>query len=209
MHVAGSEPFRVVVLASGSGTLLQAMLDAEAAFDPAAKPWSIIAVGSDRESCVALDRAAAAGVPTFSVLRSVHLDRNGWDAALANECMGADLVVSAGFMKLVGAPFLAVYGGKMINSHPSLLPAFPGMHAARDALDYGVTLTGCTIFLVDDAVDAGPIVAQRAVPVLVGDSVATVHERIKVAERSLLVSVVTTMAQHGWRLAGRKVLFND
>jgi formyltetrahydrofolate-dependent phosphoribosylglycinamide formyltransferase len=207
--VANSEPLRVVVLASGSGTLLQAMLDAQDGFDPQSMPWTIIAVGSDRRSCRALGRAEVAGVRTFSVVRTEYPDRDSWDSALATQCAGADLIVSAGFMKLVGEPFLSAHNGQMINSHPSLLPAFPGMRAVRDALDYGVKLTGCTIFIVDAGVDAGPIIAQQAVPVLPDDNVQTLHERIKVAERLLLVSVVTAMAQPGWRLVGRRVLWND
>lgn len=195
-----TSPLRVVVLASGTGTLLQALLDAEP------DGWQITAVGSDLRSCPALDRAVAAGVPTFTVPLADHPTRADWDAALADACAGADLIVSAGFMKLVGPAFLAAHGGRMINSHPSLLPSFPGMHAARDALDYGVQVTGCTIFLVDAGVDAGPIVAQEAVRVLPDDTVDTLHERIKVAERGLLVSVVTSLAANGWRVAGRKVV---
>lgn len=209
MHVPGSEPLRVVVLASGTGTLLQALLDAQATLPAQQPPWVITAVGSDLASCPALDRAEHAGVPTFSVRLRDFPDRASWDLALAEQCAAADLIVSAGFMKLVGQAFLDRHDGRMINSHPSLLPAFPGMHAARDALEYGVALTGCTIFLVDAGVDAGPIVAQQAVPVQPDDSVETLHERIKVAERALLVSVVTTMAEHGWRLAGRRVILND
>ena len=209
MRVPNGEPLRVVVLASGSGTLLQAMLDAQSGFAPESGRWQITAVGSDRRSCLALDRAVNAGIRTFSVVLDEFPDRDSWDTALALQCDGADLIVSAGFMKLVGEPFLTAHEGRMINSHPSLLPAFPGMHAAADALDYGVKLTGCTIFVVDAGVDAGPIVAQQAVPVWAADTADTLHERIKVAERTLLVSVVTMMAEHGWRLAGRKVLLND
>jgi formyltetrahydrofolate-dependent phosphoribosylglycinamide formyltransferase len=194
----------VVVLASGSGTLLQALIDAGTS-DPGL-PWRITAVGSDKHSCPALDRAAQAGIPTFSVVLAEHSDRQHWDTALAEACRGADLVVSAGFMKLVGAAFLAEHGGRFINSHPSLLPAFPGMHAPRDALDYGVRVSGCTIFFVDDGVDAGPILAQDVVPVEPDDTVGSLHERIKVAERALLVSVVTAMTSRGWRLNGRKVI---
>lgn len=202
MPLPGPVPLRVVVLASGTGTLLQALLDAQ----PTAANWVITAVGSDLWSCPALDRAAAAGVSTFTVALADHATRADWDTALAAACADADLIVSAGFMKLVGPSFLAAHAGRMINSHPSLLPSFPGMHAARDALDYGVQVTGCTIFLVDEGVDAGPIVAQQAVPVAPDDTVDTLHERIKVAERGLLVSVVNSLATHGWRVAGRKVV---
>jgi phosphoribosylglycinamide formyltransferase-1 len=116
-----------------------------------------------------------------------------------------DLVVSAGFMKLAGSAFLDRFGGRYLNTHPALLPSFPGMHGARDALEYGVKITGCTVFLVDAGVDTGPVVAQRAVPVLDDDDEVTLHERIKEAERELLVDVVGRMARDGWHVSGRKV----
>lgn len=192
----------VVVLASGSGTLLQALLD-----DPEPKPYRITAVGSDRASCVALDRAASAGVPTFSCRIAEHPDRAAWNRALAvlTSSFNADLVVLAGFMKLVGPEFLEAFPERVVNAHPSLLPAFPGMHAPADALAHGVTLTGCTVFLVDGGIDAGPIVAQRAVPVLADDDVESLHERIKVAERTLLVEVVATLTKSPYTVTGRKV----
>ena len=201
MPAAVATPPRIVVLASGAGTLLQQLIDVE----PEA-PWTIAAVGSDRRSCPALDRADAVGVPTFRVVLADYPDRAAWDRALAQRCRAADLIVSAGFLKLVGPEFLAEHGGRMINSHPSLLPSFPGMHAPQDALDYGVTVTGCSIFLVDGGVDAGPIVAQRAVAVERDDDADTLHERIKRAERLLLVEVVTRMTTGGWQVQGRKVL---
>ncbi|MET0965348.1 MAG: phosphoribosylglycinamide formyltransferase [Nakamurella sp.] len=192
----------VVVLASGSGTLLQALLD-----DPEPKPYRIAAVGSDRANCTALDRAAAQAVPTFTCLLADHPDRQSWNRALAvlTASFNADLVVLAGFMKLVGPVFLAAFPDRVINAHPSLLPAFPGMHAPADALAHGVKLTGCTVFLVDDGVDAGPIVAQRAVPVLDDDDVESLHERIKVAERTLLVEVVAALTAAEYRVFGRRV----
>ena len=192
----------VVVLASGSGTLLQALLD-----DPDPKSYRVVAVGSDRASCTALNRAAAVGIPTFCRRIADHPDRDAWNQALAQACdrFSADLVVLAGFMKLLGPDFLAVFDDRVINAHPSLLPAFPGMHAPADALAHGVKVTGCTAFLVDGGVDAGPIVAQRAVPVLDDDDTDTLHERIKVAERSLLVEVVTAMTSAPYRVEGRKV----
>ena len=116
-----------------------------------------------------------------------------------------DLVISAGFMKLVGKHFLARFGGRYVNSHPALLPSFPGMHAVRDALDHGVKVSGCTLFVVDEGVDTGPIIAQRAVPILDGDDEATLHERIKSAERDVLVEYVGRMAREGWTVNGRKV----
>lgn len=192
----------VVVLASGSGTLLQALLD-----DPAPKPYRIAAVGSDRTACTALDRAADAGVPTFSCRIADHADRESWNRGLAvlTASFNADIVVLAGFMKLVGPVFLDAFPDRVVNAHPSLLPAFPGMHAPADALAHGVKLTGCTFFLVDGGVDAGPIIAQHPVPVLDDDDLAALHERIKVAERTLLVDVVTALTRAPYAVAGRKV----
>lgn len=196
-------PRNVVVLASGSGTLLQALLDA-----PDPKPFRVAAVGSDLTSCVALDRATAAGVPTFTCRVADHHDRAAWNRALADAVAAhaPDLVVLAGFMKLLGPGFLRSFDNRVINAHPSLLPAFPGMHAPADALAHGVKLTGCTVFLVDAGVDAGPIVAQRAVPVADDDDVSSLHERIKVVERSLLVDVVTALTAAPYAVHGRKVI---
>lgn len=193
---------RVVVLASGSGTLLQALLD-----DPDPRPYDVVAVGSDLPACRALERASEHGVPTFTERLRDQPDRASWDAALAARCaeFGADLIVLAGFMKLVGPVFLDAFPHAVLNAHPSLLPAFPGMHAPADALAHGVKLTGCTAFLVDTGVDAGPIVAQRAVDVDDDDTVETLHERIKVTERALLVEVVRALTAAPYRVDGRKV----
>jgi len=117
----------------------------------------------------------------------------------------ADLVVLAGFMKLVGPDFLAAFPDRVLNAHPSLLPAFPGMQAPADALAHGVKLTGCTVFLVDGGIDAGPIVAQRAVPVLDDDTVEALHERIKVTERALLVEIVAALTKASYTVTGRRV----
>ncbi len=195
---------RLVVLVSGAGTNLQALLDACA--DPAYGA-QIVAVGADREGIEALARAERAGVPTFTHRVKDFPDRADWDRALTQSCAAArpDLIVLAGFMKLVGDQFLGTFGGRVINTHPALLPAFPGMHAVRDALDHGVKLTGCTLFLVDAGLDSGPMIAQAAVPVLDEDDEATLHERVKVAERSLLVETVGRMVRDGWAVAGRKV----
>lgn len=193
-----------MVLVSGTGTNLQALLDACA--DPAYGAV-VAAVGADRAAIAALTRAEQAGLPTFVLPLADFADRSAWDAALA-EAVAAhdpDLVVSAGFMKLVGPAFLGRFGDRFVNTHPALLPAFPGMHGARDALAYGVKVTGCTLFMVDEGVDSGPVLAQAAVPVLDDDDEATLHERIKEQERRLLVDTVGRMAREGWSIRGRKV----
>jgi phosphoribosylglycinamide formyltransferase 1 len=201
---AVSGPMRVVVLVSGTGTNLQALLDA--ATDPAYGA-EIVAVGSDRPGTLAEKRAGEAGVPTFVLQVADHASREAWDQAFTDAVAAhaPDLVVSAGFMRLAGAAFLDRFEGRYVNTHPTLLPAFPGMHGARDALAYGVTITGCTLFVVDAGVDTGPIVAQAPVPVLAHDDEATLHERIKSAERTLLVEYVGRMARDGWSINGRKV----
>lgn len=175
---------RVVVLVSGSGTLLQALLDACA--DPA-YGVEVAAVGADREAITGLERARSAGVPTFVVPLGAHLDRAAWDAALAEEITAHDpaLVVSAGFMKILGPAVLSRF--RVVNTHPALLPSFPGAHAVRDALVHGVRVTGCTLHEVDAGVDTGPIIAQRAVEIRADDDEQSLHERIKAVERSMLV----------------------
>lgn len=195
---------RVVVFVSGSGTLLQALLDAAATDD---YPADIVAVVADRDGIEGLARAERAGVPTHVVKLRDHVDRAAWDLAVADlvDTLNPDLIVTAGFMKLFGDPFMDRFGDRIINSHPALSPAFPGAHAVRDALAYGVQVTGCTVFLVDKGVDTGPILVQEAVPVEAGDDEAGLHERIKKVERRLLVEVVARLAREGWTLDGRKV----
>ncbi len=194
----------VVVLVSGSGTLLQALLDAAA--DPA---YGVVvaAVGADRDGIEGLARAERAGVPTFVCRVADHPDRTAWDAALADavEAYAPVLVVSAGFLKLVGPTFLARFGGRYVNSHNALLPAFPGIHGPRDALSYGVKVAGATLFVVDEGVDTGAIVAQVAVPVVDGDTVDSLTERIKQVERPQLVEVVGRMVRDGFTVSHRKV----
>ncbi|HTI28277.1 MAG TPA: phosphoribosylglycinamide formyltransferase [Kutzneria sp.] len=189
---------------SGSGTLLQALLDAAATDD---YPADIVAVVADRDGIEGLARAERAGVPTHVLKLRDFPDRAAWDQALADlvGTLNPDLIVTAGFMKLFGEPFMNRFGDRVLNSHPALSPAFPGAHAVRDALAYGVRVTGCTVFLVDNGVDTGPVVAQEAVPVEPGDDEATLHERIKKVERRLLVDVVARLAREGWTLDGRKV----
>jgi phosphoribosylglycinamide formyltransferase-1 len=184
---------RVVVLVSGSGTLLQALIDACEAGD---LPVEIVAVGSDRPGVRALERAAEAGIPAFAEPLAKGADRAEWDSRLTAEVAGfrPDLVVCAGFMKLLGPAFLDRFGGRVINSHPALLPSFPGTHGPRDALAYGVKITGATVFMVDAGIDTGRILAQRAVEVADDDTVETLHERIKVQERQMLVQVVAGLA---------------
>jgi len=203
-RIQPASPARVLVLVSGSGTLLQALMEAA---DKPGCPVEIVAVGADREGTGGVERAANAGLPTFVRKLSDYADREEWDEALAAACAAhrPDVVVSAGFMKLVGERFLARYGGRYLNSHPALLPAFPGMHGVRDALEYGVRVSGCTLFVVDAGVDTGPILAQRAVEVLPDDDESSLHERIKVAERRLLVETLEQLAVRGWTVHGRKV----
>ncbi|MHA6792802.1 phosphoribosylglycinamide formyltransferase [Pseudonocardia bannensis] len=197
-------PCRVVVLVSGSGTLLQALLDAAA--EPG-YPAEVVAVGADRTGIEGLARAERAGVPTFVVRTVDHPDRAAWDAALTAAVAGhrPDLVVSAGFMKILGAGFLAGIGCPVVNTHPALLPAFPGPHPVREALVHGVKVTGASIHLVDAGVDTGPILAQQAVPVLPGDTEAELHERIKIEERRLLVGTVDALTREGASVSGREV----
>ena len=184
--------FRLAVLVSGSGTLLQSLIDARAAGRLAA---DVVVVGADR-ACAGVDRARAAGLPVFVHPFARGADRAAWDAALAEllAAHGPDLVVSAGFMKLVGPAVLGRFAGRLINTHPALLPSFPGAHGVRDALAHGVKVTGCTVFEIDAGVDTGRIIAQEPVSVLPGDTEATLHERIKIVERQLLVDTVNTLA---------------
>ncbi|MET8835363.1 phosphoribosylglycinamide formyltransferase [Micromonospora sp. NPDC004540] len=195
---------RLVVLVSGSGSNLQALLDASV--DPAYGA-KVVAVGADRDGIVGLDRAAGAGVPTFVDRLKDHPSREDWDRALTAHVAEhkPDLVISAGFLKLVGPHFLAAFGDRYLNTHNTLLPAFPGIHGPRDALAYGVKVTGATLFFVDAGMDTGPIVAQVAVPVLDDDDEETLTERIKSAERRQLVEQVGRLVREGWTITGRKV----
>jgi phosphoribosylglycinamide formyltransferase-1 len=183
---------------------LQALLDAGA---DEGYPARVVAVGADRDDIEGLARAARAGVPTFTVRLRDHPDRDTWNAAMvaAVAAHDPDLVVSAGFMKVLSPAFLAEVGAPVVNSHPALLPSFPGGHAVRDALRHGIKITGCTLHLMDAGVDTGPVLAQRAVPVVPEDTESTLHERIKTEERRLLVVTLAALAAHGATVTGREV----
>lgn len=197
-------PARVVVLASGAGTLLRSLIDATRVDG---YPARIVAVGVDRD-CPATDHADAAGIPHFRVSLRDFTDRDAWDRAVADAIAGhdPDLVVSAGFMKILGPHVLERFGGRIINTHPALLPSFPGAHAVPDALAYGVKVSGSTVHLVDAGVDTGPVLAQEAVPVLDDDDESSLHERIKVVERRLLAEVVAAVSTSGVISDGRKAV---
>jgi phosphoribosylglycinamide formyltransferase 1 len=200
-RVPPSAPARLVVLASGTGSLLASLLDAAVGDYPA----RVVAVGVDRD-CRAAEIATAASLPTFTVRLADHPDRDAWDGALteAVAAQSPDLIVSAGFMKILGPQFLTQFCGRILNTHPTLLPAFPGAHGVAEALAYGVKVTGCTVHLVDAGTDTGPILAQQPIPVLDDDDEETLHERIKVTERRLLVDVVAAVATGGVTWNGRK-----
>ena len=195
---------RLAVLVSGTGSNLEALLEACAEPSYGAQ---VVVVASDRRGIRALDLAEAAGVPMIVERVGDHPTREAWDLVLA-ERLGAfepDLVVSAGFLKLVGGAFLARFGDRYVNTHNALLPSFPGIHGPRDALAYGVKVAGATLFFVDEGVDTGPIIAQVAVPVDVDDTEDTLTERIKIAERRQLVEYVGRLAREGWTVTGRRV----
>lgn len=197
-------PVNVVVLVSGSGTLLQALIDAAEDREYGVR---IVAVGADRDGIAGLERAERAGIPTFVCRVGDYASRAEWDEALTEQTAAYEpgLVVSAGFLKLVGPRFLARFGGRYLNSHNALLPSFPGIHGPRDALEYGVKIAGATLFVVDEGVDTGAIVAQCAVPVLDDDTEETLTERIKASERPQLVEYVGRMAREGFVVEGRRV----
>lgn len=196
-------PQQVVLLASGTGTLAQSVLDSTASSD---RPYRVTALVSDRD-CEAVARATDAGIATAVVRPGDHADRTSWDRELTSVVRGfaPDWVVSAGFMRILGQAFLAEFPDRVLNTHPALLPSFPGAHAVRDALAYGVSVTGCTVHLVDAGVDTGPVIDQRAVDVRPDDTEATLHERIKLVEREMLVDVLTAAAGGHLHIEGRKV----
>ena len=185
---------RIVVLVSGSGTNLQALIDAAA---EERIPVEIAAVGSDVDGCGGLQRAERAGIPTFAVPLTRDDDRSTWNAGLKDQVRGfaPEMVVSSGFMRILGAEFLDGVGVPIINTHPALLPSFPGAHAVRDALAHGVKITGCTVHQVDAGVDTGPIIAQEAVRIRQDDDQDSLHQRIKEHERLLLVQTLGRIAE--------------
>ncbi|SPM41055.1 Folate-dependent phosphoribosylglycinamide formyltransferase PurN [Mycobacterium numidiamassiliense] len=201
IRVPPSAPARLVVLASGTGSLLNSLLEATVGDYPA----RVVALGADR-NCPAVEIASAASLPTFTVRLGDYPSRDAWDAAITEATLAhsPDLIVSAGFMKILGPQFLSRFCGRTLNTHPALLPAFAGAHAVPDALAYGVKVSGCTVHLVDAGMDTGPILAQEPVAVLDGDTEETLHERIKVIERRLLADVVAAIATRGVTWIGRK-----
>ena len=206
MPVTAAAPARLVVLVSGAGTNLQALIDA--CQDPAYGA-RVVAVGADREVIEGQARAERAGIPTFVRKVGDFTSRGHWDATLTDTVAAfePDVVVLAGFMKLVGAEFLGRFADKVVNTHPALCPSFPGTSGPADALAYGVKVTGATLFVVDAGVDTGPIIAQSVVPVADDDDAESLHERIKAAERAMLVENVGRMAREGIRIDGRRVRF--
>lgn len=184
---------RILVLVSGTGSNLQAVIDAVA---EGTLDVEIVAVGSDRPGTQGIERSAAAGIDTFVVDFKAFAERAEWDAALLAQVSSyqPDLVVSSGFMRIVGPEFIEAFPQRYLNTHPALLPAFPGAHGVRDALAYGVKVTGCTVMYADAGVDTGPIIAQRAVQVLDDDTEESLHARIKVAERELLIQVLAQLS---------------
>ncbi|MGG5171882.1 phosphoribosylglycinamide formyltransferase [Pseudarthrobacter sp. J1738] len=185
---------RIVVLVSGTGSNLQSVIDAVASGE---LDVEIAAVGADRPGTLGIQRSAAAGIPTFVVDFKSFPDRASWDAALteAVSAYNPDVVVSSGFMRIVSADFINAFDGKYLNTHPALLPAFPGAHGVRDALAYGVKVTGCTVHWADAGVDTGPIIAQEALAISEGESEEELHERIKLVERRLLVRTLGELAR--------------
>jgi phosphoribosylglycinamide formyltransferase-1 len=195
----------LVVLVSGAGSNLRALLEAPSEPTYGAQ---VVAAMADRPGTGGLDAARAAGVRTKVVDFDRYPTRAEWDDALLGEvtAYAPDLVVCAGFLRILAACFLDRVGCAVVNTHPALLPAFPGAHAVRDALAYGVAVTGATVHFADHGVDTGPVIAQAAVAVRDGDDEASLHERIKAVERPLLVDTVGRLARRGWSVHGRKVI---
>jgi phosphoribosylglycinamide formyltransferase-1 len=196
---------KTAVLASGSGTNLQSLIDhwQKGALAPA----ELAVVGVNVPGCQALSRAEQAGIPTFVLSHKSFGSREEFDHALVAELRGRgiELVVLAGFMRVLTPTFLDAFSNRVINIHPALLPAFPGTHAQKQALDYGVQLSGCTVHFVDAGTDTGPIIAQAAVPVLPGDDEQSLGRRILAEEHRLLPAVVAAVAAGRVTVEGRRV----
>lgn len=199
-----TERARVVVLISGAGSTMAALLTA---CDDPSYPAQVVAVGSDNPDAQGLQHATSRGIETFALSPKDFSSRAQWCAALAEhlDTLQPDLVLCAGFMRILDAEFVQRFSPRLLNSHPALLPSFPGAHAVRDALDYGVKVTGATLHVIDPGVDTGPIVAQRAVAVEPDDDEASLHERIKMAEREMLVSEVARVVSGELNVIGREV----
>jgi phosphoribosylglycinamide formyltransferase 1 len=196
---------RLGILISGRGSNLQAIIDAVAARQLDA---AIAVVVSNRAEAAGLSRARAAGIEALVVAPRDYADRDAYDRALADTLRArqVDVVCLAGFMRIVGAPFLDVFPNRILNIHPSLLPAFPGLNAQQRALDYGVHVTGATVHLVTSSLDDGPIVMQAAVPVLDGDTAETLSDRILVEEHRLYVEAIRVVLEGRWNISGRRFL---
>jgi phosphoribosylglycinamide formyltransferase 1 len=199
---------RIAVLVSGSGSNLQALIDAgrEPAF-----PAEVAVVLSNVPGALALERARSAGIPTVVMDHKLYSTREAYEEALISALrpMDVGLVCLAGFMRILTGHFLQAFPGQVINIHPALLPAFPGMHAVRQALEYGVKVTGCTVHLVDAGTDTGPIIAQVAVPVLAGDDEKTLGSRVQEQEHALYPAVVRLFGEQRVTIEGRRVKVLD
>ncbi|HEY4185333.1 MAG TPA: phosphoribosylglycinamide formyltransferase [Polyangia bacterium] len=201
----GPAPSRIAVLASGSGTNLQALIDANARGQLG--PGRLVVVGSNVAGCGALARAAAASLETFVLAHRGYPTREAFDQALVTALRGhgVELVVLAGFMRILTAELLGAFPGRVVNIHPSLLPAFPGVNSQAQAFHYGVKVTGCTVHFVELGVDSGPIIAQAAVPVRDDDDAERLRQRILVEEHALLPAVVRALCEGRVAMTGRKV----
>lgn len=199
--------FRLGILASGTGTNLQALIDAIATGD---LPATIAGVFSDKAQAVALDRARAAGVAAFALSPKAFASRDAFDAAFFAEvdAAGADLIVCAGYMRIISAAEIRRRPGRMINLHPSLLPAFKGLHTHRQALEAGVAEHGASVHVVTADLDDGPVIARAPVPVLPGDDEAALAARVREVEHPLLVETVRLFAEGRLRLNGTAILMN-
>ncbi|MGE5593536.1 MAG: phosphoribosylglycinamide formyltransferase [Betaproteobacteria bacterium] len=200
--------FSVVVMASGRGSDFQAIIDAAERGRLSARVAGLVC---DNPDAPALKRAASHGIPAAVVTRDAFASRAAFEQALVRTVkgFGPDLVVLAGFMRVLGRTFLEAFPGRVINIHPSLLPAFRGLEAQRQALEYGVKYSGCTVHFVDEGVDTGPILGQRVVPVMPDDTVESLSARILEQEHELLVECVRAVAEGRVRLEGRRVLVEE